>query len=77
MTINIYQLYTKLPATQIDNVCFHCGQANRILVDTADLEKWRNGTLIQDAFPKLDADDRELIQTGTHPECWNEMFPSE
>lgn len=75
MTVNIYTLYSKLPATEIENICFHCGQANKILVESAKLEAWRNGAYIQDAFHDLDADDRELIMTGTHPECWNNMFP--
>lgn len=74
MTVNVYTLYKSLPATQIDNICFHCGQENKILVETDKLEKWRNGAYIQDAFPDLSADDRELIMTGTHPECWEEMF---
>lgn len=74
MTIDIHQLYKSLPATQIDKKCFHCGGINRILVETESLEKWHNGALIQDAFPHLTPTQRELIQTGTHPECWDEMF---
>ena len=75
MTVSIYQLYKSLPATEIENKCFHCGGSNKILVETEYLEKWYNGTLIQEAFPNLTANERELIQTGIHPECWNEMFP--
>lgn len=30
--------------------------------------------LIQDALPDRDADFRELVKTGTHPECWTSMF---
>lgn len=29
---------------------------------------------IQDIFPGWDADRRELLITGTHPECWDKMF---
>jgi len=29
---------------------------------------------IQDAFPTLDSDDRELLKTGFHTTCWNEAF---
>jgi hypothetical protein len=37
--------------------------------------RWYNGDgLIQDIFPNLDADQRELIMTGTHSECWKEIF---
>jgi hypothetical protein len=63
-----------LPATEIENKCFHCGGANKILVETEYLEKWYNGALIQEAFPNLTSNERELIQTGIHPECWDKMF---
>jgi len=35
---------------------------------------WQNGTLIQDAFPTLNADEREFIKTGITPEEWDKMF---
>lgn len=56
------------------NRCIHCGGRNRILLYTTDLEKYANGDFIQDAFYYLNADDRELIQTGTHKQCWDEIF---
>lgn len=31
-------------------------------------------THIQDAFPEWSADKRELLITGTHPECWDAIF---
>ncbi len=35
---------------------------------------WQNGTLIQDAFPMLDASQREFIKTGITPQEWDSMF---
>ena len=35
---------------------------------------WQSGTLIQNAFPTLNADQREFIKTGITPEEWNRMF---
>jgi len=35
---------------------------------------WQSGTLIQNAFPMLNADQREFVKTGITPEEWNEMF---
>ena len=29
---------------------------------------------IQDIFPELDSDDRELLISGTCPVCWDELF---
>lgn len=37
-------------------------------------EKWEAGTLIQDAFPTLTADQREFIKTGMLPETWVNLF---
>ena len=38
---------------------------------------WQNGTLIQNAFPMLDAGQREFIKTGITPQEWDEMFKDE
>jgi hypothetical protein len=43
-------------------------------VDKAALNNWRAGVLIQRAFPNMTADQREMLITGTHPECWETMF---
>lgn len=37
-------------------------------------KEWENGAHVQDAFPNLSAGDREQIITGTHSECWNQLF---
>jgi hypothetical protein len=38
------------------------------------LMKYHEGSLIQDAFPNLPADQREYIKTGITPEEWLEAF---
>lgn len=60
--------------------CPYCGKQPRINLspeDEAAYHAWepRRGPFIQDALPNLSADERELLLTGTHPECWNAMFP--
>ena len=37
-------------------------------------DNWNNGMLIQEAFPNLNADDREFLITGLSPEEWEEIF---
>ena len=59
------------------NTCIHCGFTNQLTLNAFDLALWRSGELIQYAFPQLDYKQRELIQTGIHPECWDEMFPKD
>jgi hypothetical protein len=40
------------------------------------IEIWASGAgaLIQDAFPELNADQREFLMSGATPEKWEEMF---
>ena len=45
----------------------------RVLILLAD----PNGPFIQDAWPESTAEQREQVISGTHPECWNEMFGEE
>jgi hypothetical protein len=35
---------------------------------------WQNGMLSQNAFPKLNTDEREFIQTGILPDVWDEKL---
>ncbi len=39
-----------------------------------DMERYLNGANAQDAFPDLLAPIREQIISGTHPQCWDEIF---
>ena len=64
-----------LDSITVNNTCFHCGETNTITADKTAYMRWYTGEfLIQEAFPNLSTDERELIMTGTHPECWNRMF---
>jgi hypothetical protein len=35
---------------------------------------WQSGVLIQNAFPTLNADQREFIKTGITPQEWESVF---
>lgn len=37
---------------------------------------WQRGKLLQDAFPHLDAADREFLKTGITPLEWRKVFGS-
>ena len=58
--------------------CKKCNEVNEIDVDFEKFIAWRSSKmLIQEAFPELDADQRELLISGICPKCWDELFPSE
>ena len=50
------------------------GKSFSITVKHSDANEWINGGLIQQCFPYLDADQREILMTGIDNDTWNEMF---
>jgi hypothetical protein len=50
------------------------GKTFSIVVKHSDANEWINGGLIQQCFPYLDADSREILMTGIDGDTWNEMF---
>jgi len=41
------------------------------------LYQWKNGSMIQNAFPYLDADEREFLLTGSTSDDWQKIFGAE
>jgi hypothetical protein len=41
------------------------------------LSAWKNGALIQNAFPTLNADQREFVKTGIPPAEWDTFVKDE
>jgi hypothetical protein len=56
--------------------CGMCGERGVVEdVDALGFIRWSElGENIQDALPGLDADQRELLMTGTHAHCWERMW---
>ena len=56
--------------------CSVCGEKSVLDgVDALGFVEWRElGKPIQDALPDLDADQRELMISGTHAHCWIRLF---
>lgn len=57
--------------------CPFCGEINVVRVLDEDYLAWHDGALVQEAFPYLSADDRELLISGICPTCWEKTFGSE
>lgn len=58
-------------------VCPICGNVNYVDVDEEEYNNYINGELVQRAFPNMDCTTRELLVTGTCPDCWDMMFCGE
>lgn len=57
--------------------CRICNKYELWVLDSVDVQRWQNGELIQDVFPKMSIDEREILITGTHGACWDKLFPKE
>lgn len=57
--------------------CPHCGKTSTVELEELAFDNWVGGMFIQDAFPQMSPDEREVMITGTHPECWDKIFPPE
>jgi len=54
--------------------CIMCDESHDISVIEKDYQAWlKREKLAQDAFPYLDADNRELLISETCPTCWTLM----
>lgn len=54
--------------------CPFCRKETTLQVDAEAYKSWKNGRLIDKAFPDLSASDREIIKTGVDDQCWNDIF---
>jgi hypothetical protein len=61
------------------NDCPFCGEHYEFTLDMDfdefmdSMWKYKNGELLQNAFPNLSPDEREQIKTGICAKCWDEM----
>ena len=58
----------------IEKTCCVCHKPARVEVEEDAWDEYIHGKKAQDAFPDLPPDQREIIISGTHPECWNKLF---
>lgn len=54
--------------------CVKCDNVHIILVGSNDLQRWKDGELIQDAMPYLSADEREILISNICGRCFEQMF---
>lgn len=57
--------------------CRYCGEAGSIELTDAEVLALETEPFIQKALPDRTDDERELLISGTHPACWDAMFPPE
>ena len=61
---------------KIKRTSAHSGITRTLELDVTleEYAAWRGGELIQNAMPRLNADEREFIKTGITAEEWEQIF---
>lgn len=59
---------------EIEVQCILCQRTYTLFVEQADYLKWQAGMHVQNAFPYLSADERELLISRTCGACFDDMF---
>lgn len=60
---------------KIQRPCFLCGMMSETVeLDERDVERWRDGEMVQHVWPNLTPGQRETIISGAHEKCFDEVF---
>ena len=51
--------------------CTFCGKQATVNLPLKGFQKWQLGAYVQDAFPGMPVDVRELLISGTCSRCWD------
>jgi hypothetical protein len=64
---------------EVTQTSMHSGITRTFDLDVTEAEilAWQAGELIQNAMPRLDADEREFLKTGITAEEWEAIFGPE
>lgn len=57
--------------------CIWCGEGSTVEVEQSEYDLLMSGEHVQNVFPTMDAGKRELLISGTHPECWDRFMGDE
>ena len=57
-----------------DKTCVQCHGKTTFKLPADGYLRWKSGELVQNALPKLSADDRELLISGMCGECFDLIF---
>ena len=76
--VTYYKLTKEVAPCFVQKICIHCNDEVFFLMTQDQYDRWaKNLEYAQDVFPDTAPDIREWMISGTHPKCWDEMFPEE
>jgi len=56
------------------NPCIMCGETSTVKMLVHHYLEWQKGGLINMVCPEMPTEIREMLISGTHPDCWNKMI---
>lgn len=56
-------------------LCGGCGECKILSAPAANWNAYWSGALVQNAFPDMSPDDRELLISGICGPCYDSLFP--
>lgn len=63
---------------EIQEVCIACGVKHFAAVTAEGYRRYIEGGMVQDCFPNMSADYRELFfMSGLCPSCWDSLIPED
>lgn len=57
--------------------CVVCGKTSTVSMNETELEAYKSGASIPQAFAHWTPDQRELLISGIHAECWETFRPTD
>jgi hypothetical protein len=54
--------------------CSFCGTQYIVDLPAEKVKRWRDGEHIQNVFPEMSPDEREILISGTCSECWDKYM---
>jgi len=51
-----------------------CHQRSTIMLDKEKYDRWQAGEHVQNVWPEMSPENREVLISGTHPKCWDYLF---
>jgi NOL1/NOP2/fmu family ribosome biogenesis protein len=65
---------TTLTVTLTTQACLYCGKTSEVELDLEKVRRWQAGEHVQNVWPEMTTDEREVLITGIHGPCWDAIF---
>lgn len=54
--------------------CMVCGRESEMVLEKEKVDRYLGGEFVQNVWPELPIAEREMLITGIHGKCWDEMM---